>query len=221
MSQLLHNLDAHEHRAPCTRNGKIRSDLGMYVFEIVQNKIKTGSKMLTNLLKSWDLSHVWQYHIKMNESRDSTRTYMHIKPLAQHGNHVQSHSVCVCLPLKAAHLKQKQQAIRWRKCCNVALVAEQLMALYQSPSISFSPRAVGNGHLSRQKASNGALKHTHYSPAGHQAANFYRCCYIASLHQDELLLLWQTETLTQVWCCTSAWNGTAANSYKESGSVFL
>lgn len=38
-----------------------------------------------------------------------------------------------------------------------------------------------NGLLSRQTASNGALKRIVYSPAGHQAGNFSRYCSITSV----------------------------------------
>lgn len=95
--------------------------------------------------------------------------------------------VSVCLIMRAAHLKQKQWAIWW---CKTALVCGPLrsncLLSIRSSLWSSALMWLENGHLSRQKASNGVLKRTLYSPAGHQGANFSWCCCITSLHQSEL-----------------------------------
>lgn len=95
--------------------------------------------------------------------------------------------VGVCQPLRAAHLEQEQWAIWW---CKTALVCGPLRSNWwlsiRSSHSSSALMWLENGHLSRQKASNGALKCTLYSPAGHQAANFSWCWCITSLHQSAL-----------------------------------
>lgn len=97
-----------------------------------------------------------------------------------------TNSWLICLIRRATHLKQNQRAIWW---CKTPLACGPLQSNRQlSIRVTQSSSALmwlENGYLSRQKASNGALNRTLYSPAGHQVGNFSRCCCITSLHQSE------------------------------------